>query len=171
MLRPMLFSLAFLGLAAPAHAGELFGGLFVHDIDSPLTLSGEEKGVDAQLGYRFGRIGKTPLEPYLFGSVNSAGKTHYAAVGISAKFGKQIYVRPGIGIAIHSGDSGDLNDPSDKDVEFGNRLLFAPELGVGYQVNDRLSFEASLVHLSHGQLFGNQNPGIDNLGVRVNWKF
>ena len=56
-------------------------------------------------------------------------------------------------------------------VEFGNRLLFAPELGVGYQVNDRLSFEASLVHLSHGQLFGNQNPGIDNLGVRVNWKF
>ena len=53
-----------------ANAGELFGGIYVHDVDSPLTKSGIEKGADVQLGYRWGRIGKTPLKPYLFGAVN-----------------------------------------------------------------------------------------------------
>lgn len=170
MTRPLLVLIASLGLATPASAGELFGGLYVHDINSPLTLGGEEGGVDAQLGYRFGRIGRTPIEPYVFGALNSDGETHYAVAGISAKFGKRLYVRPGVGIAIHSGDTGEFDDPFDDDVELGNRLLLAPELGVGYQVNNRLSIEASLVHLSHGQLFGGQNPGIDNLGVRLNWK-
>ena len=32
----------------------------------------------------------------------------------------------------------------------------------------RLSIEASWVHMSHAQLFGRENPGIDNLGVRLN---
>jgi len=26
------------------------------------------------------------------------------------------------------------------------------------------------VHMSHGQLFGRENPGIDNLGFRLNLK-
>jgi len=30
--------------------------------------------------------------------------------------------------------------------------------------------EASWVHMSHAQLFGRENPGIDNLGVRMNLK-
>ena len=42
---------------------------------------------------------------------------------------------------------------------------------VGVQVNDRLSVEASWVHMSHAQLFGRQNPGIDNVGVRLNLGF
>lgn len=153
-----------------AHAGELFGGLYVHDIDSPLTLSGVENGGDLQAGYRWERLGRTPLQPYVFGAVNTAGKTHYAAVGLSAKFGKQFYVRPGLGIAIHSGDNQDFDDPFDHNVEFGSSILFEPELGVGLQINERVSIEASLVHLSHAQIFGSQNPGIDNLGVRLNWK-
>ena len=170
MFRPLAVLLAGLCVATPAHAGEVFGGIFIHDVSSPLTLGGVERGVDAQLGYRFGRIGRTPLQPYFFGSVNSAGETHYAVAGISAKFGKRLFIRPGLGVALHSGDSRDFEDPFDNDVEFGSRLLFAPEVGVGYQVNDRLSIEASLVHLSHGQFFGDQNPGIDNVGVRLSWK-
>jgi hypothetical protein len=156
--------------ASPAHAGELFGGLYVHDIDSPLTKSGIEKGVDVQLGYRWDRIGKTALQPYLFGAVNTAGETHYAVAGISAKFGKRFYVRPGLGVALHSGDDGSFDDPGDDDVEFGTKVLFAPEIGFGFTLNDRVTIEASLIHLSHGQLFGGQNPGIDNVGVRLNWK-
>jgi lipid A 3-O-deacylase len=170
MTRSLFLLLAGLFLATPAHAGEIFGGLYVHDVDSPLTLSGVEDGVDLQLGYRFGRIGRTPLQPYVFGALNSAGETHYAAAGISARFGKRLFIRPGLGVAIHSGDDREFEDPFDDDVEFGTSVLFAPEVGVGYQVSDRLSIEASLVHLSHGQLFGEQNPGIDNVGMRLNWK-
>ena len=55
--------------------------------------------MDVSLGYRGGRIGAPPLQPYVFGALNTAGNTSYAAVGISAKFGGKIYVRPGIGLA------------------------------------------------------------------------
>jgi hypothetical protein len=41
-------------------------------------------------------------------------------------------------------------------------------LAVGTHINSRLSIEASWVHMSHAQLFGKENPGIDNLGVRLN---
>lgn len=154
---------------APARAGELFGGLFVHDVKTPLTHSGIEEGIDLQLGWRGGRIGRTPLQPYAFAALNSAGETHYAAAGISAKFGRRVYVRPGIGIAIHTGSSGDFQR-SDK-IAFGSRLLFAPELGLGVEVSERVSVEASWVHMSHAQLLSNQNPGIDNLGLRLNVAF
>jgi hypothetical protein len=33
-----------------------------------------------------------------------------------------------------------------------------------------MSVEASWVHMSHATLFSRQNPGIDNLGVRLNLK-
>ena len=155
--------------AAPAHAGELFGGLFVHDVKTPLTHSGIEGGADLQLGWRGGRIGPTPLQPYAFAAFNTAGNTHYGAVGISAKFGRQIYVRPGLGLGVHTGSAGDFQRP-DK-IAFGSRILFAPELGIGTQVNDRLSVEASWVHMSHAQLLSRQNPGIDNFGVRLNFAF
>ena len=154
---------------APAYAGELFGGLYVHDVKTPLNLSGIEPGLDVQFGYRAGRIKGAVLQPYAFGAVNSRGETSYAASGVSARFGRRFYVRPGIGIAIHNGSDGkfELEDR----VAFGSRVLFQPELGVGAQLSERLSVEASLVHLSHGRVFNRgQNPGIDNLGVRLNLK-
>ncbi|WP_309612440.1 hypothetical protein, partial [Sphingomonas sp.] len=43
--------------AAPAHAGEIFGGVYKHAADTPLSLEGgREQGVDFQLGYRGGRL-------------------------------------------------------------------------------------------------------------------
>ena len=166
----MLLALSFTA-AGPAQAAEIFGGLFVHDVKTPLTKSGVEEGLDAQLGWRGGRIGSTPLQPYVFGSVNTAGDTHYAAAGISAKFGNRVYIRPGLGIAAHTGSAKNFQDPTNDEVEFGSRVLFAPELGIGAQINERVSVEASWVHLSHGTLFGRQNPGMDNIGVRLNFGF
>ena len=154
--------------SAPAEAGELFGGLYAHDVKLPTDKSGIESGADIQLGYRFGRIAATPLQPYVFGALNTAGQTSYAAVGLSAKFGRSIYVRPGLGIAIHTGSAEKFQDPTNDVIDFGSRVLFEPELAVGTQVNGRLSIEASWIHMSHAQLFGRQNPGIDNLGVRLN---
>jgi hypothetical protein len=154
--------------AAPAHAGELFGGLYLHDVKTPLDKSGIESGMDLSVGYRGGRILGTPLQPYIFGALNTAGDTSYAAVGLSAKFGKKVYVRPGLGLAIHNGSAKNFQDLSNDKIDFGSRVLFEPELGIGAEINGRLSIEASWIHMSHAQLFGRQNPGIDNLGVRLN---
>ena len=153
------------------HAAELFGGVYVHDVKLPTDLSGIETGADIQLGYRFGRIGhlwKAELQPYVFGALNTAGNTDYAAVGIDAKFplGSRVYFRPGLGLAIHNGSAGHFFR-TDK-IAFGSRVLFEPEIGLGVQVTKRFSMEASWVHMSHAQLEGHENPGIDNLGVRLN---
>jgi hypothetical protein len=160
---------ALLGAASPANADELFGGVYVHDVDTPLTKSGIEGGADIQLGWRGGTIGRTPLQPYVFGALNTAGDTSYAAAGLSVRLGSRVYVRPGLGIAIHNGSTKNFSDPTDGRIDFGSRVLFEPELAVGAQVNRRLSIEASWVHMSHAQLFSRQNPGIDNFGVRLNF--
>jgi lipid A 3-O-deacylase len=165
MKRSFLFLIAAVTTPACAHAGELFGGLYVHDVKTPLDMSGIEGGADVQLGYRGGRIAGTPLQPYVFGALNTAGQTNYAAVGLSAKFGDRIFIRPGIGLAVHNGSADRFFRPDR--IAFGSRILFEPEFGIGARVTDRLSVEASWVHMSHAQLFGRENPGIDNIGVRL----
>jgi hypothetical protein len=162
--------LASAGLASPARAGEVFGGLYVHDVKTPLDKSGIESGMDIMAGYRGGKIAGTPLQAYIFGAINTAGETNYAAVGLSARFGDKVYIRPGLGLAIHTGSSKKFQDLTNDKIDFGSRILFEPEIGLGAQINDRLSLEASWVHMSHAQLFGRQNPGIDNFGVRLNLK-
>ena len=151
----------------PVHANEIFGGLYVHDVDTPLSLGGVEEGADVQIGWRGDRIGGTPLQPYAFAAVNTAGKTHYAALGISAKFGDTIFIRPGVGVLIHTGSAKNSQDTSNNETEFGSRVLFEPELGIGARINSTTTIEASWVHMSHAQLFGKQNPGMDNLGLRL----
>src|SRR5689334_15164516 len=167
---PALFCAALVIAASPATASEVFGGVYVHDVKTPLDLSGVEPGADLMAGWRGDKIAHTPLQPYVFGAVNTAGATNYVAVGLSAKFGRKIYIRPGLGLAIHTGSARNFDDPSNDKIEFGSRILFEPELGIGTEINDRLSVEASLVHMSHAQVFGRENPGIDNLGVRLNLK-
>jgi hypothetical protein len=163
---PCLFSALLLIAPAPALAGEVFGGVYAHDVKLPTDKSGIEGGADIQLGYRGGDIARTPLQPYIFGALNTTGQTSYAAAGISARFGRGVYIRPGLGIAIHNGSASNFFR-TDK-IAFGSRVLFEPELAVGTQLNSRLSVEASWIHMSHAQLFGRENPGIDNLGVRMN---
>jgi lipid A 3-O-deacylase len=168
--RPAILCAAALAVAVPnaAEAGEVFGGAYVHDVKLPTNLSGFEGGLDLQVGYRGGRIGRTPLQWYAFGALNTAGETSYIATGLSARFGlgDGVYIRPGLGIAVHNGSAGKFYR-TDK-IAFGSRVLFEPELGLGKQLNERLSIEASWVHMSHAQLRGRENPGIDNLGFRVN---
>jgi hypothetical protein len=161
-----------LACSSPAAAAEVFGGVYVHGVDTPLTLGGDpEKGADVQLGWRGGRIGKTPLQPYALVSLHTAGKTHFVAAGLSAKFGDRIYVRPGLGLAVHTGSADNFDNPFNDEVEFGSRILFEPEIGVGVRVSQRVTAELSWVHLSHATLFGKQNPGIDSIGMRVNVGF
>jgi hypothetical protein len=161
-----ILALTVAAIPATASADELFGGLYVHDVKTPLDKSGIEGGMDVMLGWRGGKIAHTPLQPYVLGAVNTAGNTNYAAAGLSLKFGDRIYFRPGLGIAVHTGSAGNVYR-TDK-IAFGSRVLFEPEIGVGARIGDRATIEASWVHMSHAQLFGRENPGIDNFGVRLN---
>jgi hypothetical protein len=159
--------------ASTANAQEVFGGVYAHDVDTPLNLRGIEPGVDFEVGLRGGRMRGLAFigapSPYVFGALNSNGDAHYAAAGISWKIGGKLYLRPAFGLAVHTGRI--HSDPAEPRRSFGSRVLLEPELGLGYRFSERLSAEASWVHMSHGGLFnGRQNPGIDNIGMRLNLK-
>lgn len=159
---------------SPAAAQEVFAGAYVHAVDTPFTLRTEEGGTDVQAGFRFAPqeslafIGRPA--PYLTASVNTRGDTSFAGGGLGWKLGAgPVYVRPGLGIVVHDGPSERFSPRDGKRTDLGSRILFAPEVAIGTGLSDRLSLEASWVHVSHARLFNwGQNPGIDMLGVRLN---
>ena len=146
----------------------MFGGLYKHGVDTPLTLGGSpEGGVDFQLGYRTGPIiPGTGLAPYAFGALNGKGDTSYAAVGLAWKFGDRFFVRPGLGIAIHNGS--DRRFPAHRPHRLRQpHIVRARARRRRADQRVELTLEASWVHMSHATLFGGQNPGIDNIGARL----
>ena len=157
----------------PLQAGEVFGGVQVHDVKTGLTASGIEDGLALQLGWRGDSVQALRVigspSPHAFVSVNSEGGANFASAGMSWKIGRTLYLRPGMGLAVHDGPK--RYDPDKERIVFGSRILFAPEIGLGISLNERTSIEASWVHLSHGQLFGRNNPGLDNIGMRLNYRF
>lgn len=162
---------ALLAAATPASADEIFTGIYAHDVDTPFNLRGYGEGVDIQLGWRGERIRALRAigapSPHVFAAVNTAGDAHYAAAGISWKIGHQVYFRPGIGMAVHTAPSFERNPAR----SLGSRILFEPEVALGVQATERVSVEASWVHMSHATLFDPHNPGMDNIGLRLNYRF
>lgn len=167
-------ALAAIVSVTPVAAQEAFVGAYFHEVDTPLTFPVDESGADIELGYRFAPvealsfIGKP--QPYVLASINTAGDTNFAGGGLSWKLGNgPIYVRPGIGLIVHDGPSERFDPVTLRRTDLGSRVLLEPEIAIGAQVTERVSVEASWVHISHAQLFNSQqNPGIDMMGVRVN---
>ncbi len=158
----------------PASAQEVWGGIAAHGLDTPFTKDIRERGVDLQVGYRFAprealaAVGSP--EPYVVAVVNLNGGTNLIAAGLSWRLGDRVYARPGIGIAVHDGPDLRVNNATRLRTDLGSRVLFEPEIAIGFQATRRLSIEASWIHVSHAQLFGGQNPGLDIIGVRANWR-
>ena len=167
-----LFAAAAALAGGEARASEIFGGVYAHEVNTPFTVGESEDGLDLQLGWRGDRIGALGFigrpSPHVFGSLATSAETHFVTAGLSWRIGGRLYVRPGAGVAVHTRGSNGV-DPNGIRTDLGSRIVFAPEIGIGYQVSDRLSVEASWVHLSHAQLFGSQNPGMDSIGLRVNF--
>lgn len=173
-----LAALLAMASAAPAHAGEVYGGVYAHAVDTPFTLNTDEHGTDFQLGIRgapieaLSAIGKP--QPYLMVSVNSQGYTDFIAAGLAwkVKVVGPLYVRPGVGLSINDGPSFRVDETTMYRTDLGSRVLFEPELAAGFQLSPRVSFEASWVHISGAKLFNpRQNPGIDMIGLRANYRF
>jgi lipid A 3-O-deacylase len=169
-------ALAAFSLASPAAAQEVFAGVYVHEVDTPFTLQVGESGADIALGYRFapidalGFIGKPA--PYVVGSLNTAGDTSFVGAGLSWTIGKgPVYVRPGIGVVVHDGPDLRVDSVARRRTDLGSRVLFEPEIGVGYRLNESVSLEAHWMHISQARLFNRrQNPGIDMIGLRLNYR-
>ena len=163
-------------LPASASAGEIYGGAYAHGVDTPFTFDTGEGGMDVQAGYRFDEIEALGAlggpQPYVFASVNTAGDTNFVGMGVSwqAEIGR-IYLRPGVGLVLHDAPALRVDPETGYRTDLGSRVLFEPELAIGTRLDQRWSIEASWVHISNARLFNSeQNPGIDMMGLRVNYR-
>ncbi len=191
MRRPVLFGTGMAGLlalsGAPAAAADLWAGAYAHDIED-IAIGGYEDGPQLAAG-----VISAPIEGlrligrpsvHALGAVNTQGGTNYAAAGLSWRvpLGQRAYVRPGIGLGVHDGET-DLPSPYEggltgqerynrfqrgqQELDLVSRVLVELELAVGLRLTQLTAVEVSWLHLSHGQSAGPQNPGLSDLGVRV----
>lgn len=159
--------------AQPALAQEVYLGTSFHGVDTPFTLEAGERGGDVQAGIRSAPIAALDFvgkpSAYLHGQVSLNGETSLAAVGLSWKFGDKIYLRPGIGLALHNDKIQEFRADG-KRLDLGSRILFEPEIAVGVKLTERVSGEVSWVHVSNATLLSGQNPGMDFIGARLVFK-
>jgi hypothetical protein len=173
---------------------ELALGVLVHGIspfDSArdgyyLEAAKEHHTVDVELLWRSAPIGIL-LHPRLTAKIqlNTDGRTSFAALGAEWRrpiLRGRLYAQGGIGVAIQNGYRFTPDPfapglpPAEVDrrfaifsnrIGFGSRVLFNPNASLGIHLSPRLALEAAYEHYSHGRIFSHQNPGIDNLGLRL----
>jgi hypothetical protein len=164
---------AMLCLSHPAFAQEVFAGVYANGVDTPFSLHSGEGAANVAVGYRFppmqalSAVGRPA--PYFIGALNLSGHTSFAGAGLSWTVGKgSLYVRPAVALVVHNGPDYRLDQTTSRRTELGSRVLFEPEISVGYRLNQRLAVEASWMHISHARLFNSeQNPGLDMIGGRL----
>lgn len=147
----------------------------------------EEDGtVDIQLLYRSAPL-RFALKPRLTGKIqiSTAGRTDFFSAGAEWRqhiLRGRIYGQIGIGLTVQDGyrftsdpfEPGLSRDEALKRYDiyrrrtsFGSQVLFNPNASIGVRVDRRWSVELAWEHQSHVQLFSEQNPGIDHIGIRL----
>ncbi|MFZ5720618.1 MAG: acyloxyacyl hydrolase [Pseudomonadota bacterium] len=178
--------------AGAAQAGELFLGLYKHDVGDGISYGGFEEGAQIVGGARTTALDELAFlgrpRVHLLAGANTSGGTNFVATGLAWRFEltERLYVQPGIGVAIHDGKVGlpspdapgltpaeRLKRQRDREtrLDLGSRVLFEPELSVGWKATQRLSVELSWIHMSHAKLAGDYNPGLGEVGVRVLYRY
>lgn len=120
--------------------------------------------------------------PYIMGSLNTSGDTSFGAAGLQWDF--EVFdgwsIEPGIGYSIHDGElespfpQGDPRGDAftQNKVLLGSRDLFRSSLAITRDIGEQWGVQLMYEHLSHGQIIGNgRNQGLDNIGVRVAYRF
>jgi len=179
-----------------AQAADLLVGVYAHDVTFigeaiGSGAAGREDGVDLHLGLRSDPIEALWGDPqaHAFVSINSENTSNFVAAGLSWPIGitDRLYVRPGLGLAYTDGEAGlpPVNEPGlppeevarrlelyNTRIDFGSKLLFQPELSLGYEFTERFAAELSWVHISNAQIFHQgKNQGLDEAGVRLIYSY
>jgi lipid A 3-O-deacylase len=166
-----VFAAAAVTFAAPSKAQEIYVGASKHTVDTPFSLETGEGGADLEAGIRSKRIEALSFlgkpQAHVHGQVSLSGDTSFVAAGLSWKFGDRIYIRPGIGLALHNDRITDFRLSDRRRLDLGSRILFEPEISVGAKLSDSMAVEISWMHISHARLLSSQNPGMDFIGARL----
>jgi lipid A 3-O-deacylase len=190
---PVLLALAILagGPAAPSAAesgfiNEIKLGALAHDIalfgphvESGVDINAEILFAPLPFGdptaFRFPDFLLTP-RPHIGASISTSGQTSIGYFGLTwtAGYAHNIF-RDGDGIFGSFGfggavQNGDLNEDHSGQKALGSRVLFHLSAELGYRFTPEASIAAYYEHVSNAGL-ASPNPGMNNLGVRLGYRF
>ncbi len=186
VLRPSAAAAA-LALCAEAGAAELRVGVMAHNVAIVDAKNADKEG-GPNLEAEFVFASPDVLEwafsprPYVMGSLNLAGDTSFAGVGLNWRwaFARGWALEPGLGYVLHDGEiSNPYPDGSpealafaDDHVLLGSRDLFRTSLALSRDFGAHWAGQLFFEHLSHGQILGQgRNQGLDEVGVRAAYRF
>jgi hypothetical protein len=176
--------------------GEFMGGVLAHGVRTDgdpgpgFILEGTEEGgtVDVQVGLRTRPVGPAwLLRPRLSlkAQINTDNRTSFYSAGADWRrsvAGGRAYLQAGFGLTYQDGYeftpdpfAPGLSQPERERryeiyanrTAFGSKVLFNPSLSAGLALSDLWAVEGVWEHYSHKQVFDEQNPGIDNFGLRL----
>lgn len=173
--------------AAYADVNELHVGVMDHNICVVNCKNANKEdgpNIEAQLTFDSPDFLDWALSPrpYLLASLNTAGDTSFAGVGLEWRwdFAEGWALQPGIGYVVHDGET---ENPyangtpeaaafAEQHVQYGSRDLFRTSLGLTRDLPGPWEVQVLYEHLSHGQILGSgRNQGTDELGVRLGYRF
>lgn len=162
------------------------------DLPAGYIYEGQEENgtTDVELVYR-SRPLRILFKPRLTGKlqINTDGRTSFASAGAEWRqhlLRGRVYLQGGIGLTVIDGyrftpdpfAPGLSRDEAQRRytiyrrrTAFGSTVLFNPNASIGVRLTPKWAVELAWEHYSHRQLFSEQNPGIDNLGVRLVHRF
>jgi lipid A 3-O-deacylase len=115
--------------------------------------------------------------PTVGASINTSGGTSAEYLGLTwtvtyasdlFKQGDTLFGDFGFGGAIQDGRVGPGGDPDE--IEFGSRGLFHLSGDFGYRFDSHIGLSVYFEHYSNGGL-ASPNPGLNNIGMRVSYRF
>lgn len=188
MRRPIIIAAA-LFCAGTAHAqiiDEARIGAALHAIDPNGGEPAVEGGADISGEVLFASPGVFRYilspRPYVHGSLNTRGDTSFYGAGLAWEqhFLGRFFGEIDFGVARHDGviEPPPPGDPAYESIVehhalLGSRYLFRVVAGAGVKIDERWRAQVFFEHLSNGQILGDgpHNQGLDNIGVRVGYRF
>lgn len=161
--------------AGPA-VSEIRLGLLQHDVELLAPNREPGQGLNAEFLFRspgfLDRLGAP--RPHLGGSVSFEGEADHLYAGLTWTFrpfddgpAAPLWLSAFGGGAVHDGQL-TSRDPDEK--QLGSRILFRFGAEIGWQLSQRVSVSAYYAHISNAYL-ASPNEGLDDVGVRLGWRF
>ncbi len=171
----LLFSFAVPSAALAEPAGivsEVKLGVLAHDLRI-VAADPVESGVDINGEVLFTSPAfLEPLwapRPHIGAQVNTSGGTSQIYAGFTWTFDltDRLWLGLAGGGAVHNGEA--LGFDADRKT-LGSNVLFRLSAELGVDLTERLNVSIYYDHISNA-FIARENPGLDNLGMRIGWRF
>lgn len=150
---------------------EIRGGVYAHDIS--FWSFHRENGVDINGEVLF--VSPSFLEavwaprPHLGATVNTDGNTSHAYGGLTWEYDlpADFFIDANLGLSVHNGH---LDTDNDKRKSLGSPVLFRVGGALGYNLTEKWNVSIQYEHMSNAYI-ANPNEGMDNVGLRIGYRF